>query len=128
MLLTSHLEDALKGTRHANLLRTCFGGKLVQQVIWEEKSAEGDGSTRKVSERLEDFVTLPLEVMGKAHIADGLKELVDGEMLEGENAYALDSGEKVNAQKRICLGELPSTLIIQLKRFQLDYETMANIK
>ena len=37
-------------------------------------------------------------------------------------------GEKVCAQKRICLGGLPQTLIIQLKRFQLDYETMTNVK
>ena len=33
MLLTSHIEDALKDTPHASLLRSCFGGKLVQQVI-----------------------------------------------------------------------------------------------
>ena len=33
--------------------------------------------------------------------------------------YALDSGKKVCAQKRTCLGELPQTLVIQLKRFQL---------
>ena len=46
-----------------------------------------------------------------------------GERLEGENAYQLDDtrdeagkkvpGIKVDAQKRICLGKLPSTLIIQ---------------
>ena len=34
----------------------------------------------------------------------------------------------MNAQKRFCLGELPATLVLQLKRFQLDYETMTNIK
>jgi hypothetical protein len=33
MLLVSHLEDALKGTRHAPLIRREFGGKLAQQVI-----------------------------------------------------------------------------------------------
>lgn len=32
MLLTAHLEDVLKGTRQAQLLSTCFGGKVVQQV------------------------------------------------------------------------------------------------
>ena len=34
MLLVSHLEDALKGTRHAPLIRREFGGKLAQQVIY----------------------------------------------------------------------------------------------
>ena len=101
MLLTSHIEDALKGTRHADLLRHCFGGQLVQQVIWEEEEEKGAATpatpatppaatasaeptpsaagsnhgggggassvaaTRKVSERVEDFVTIQLEVKGK---------------------------------------------------------------
>ena len=71
-------------------------------------------------------MTIQLDV--KSTIAEGLQELVDGERLEGENAYQLESGEKVSAQKRICVGELPATLIIQLKRFHIDFETMQSIK
>ena len=122
ILLAAHLEEALKGTRHARLLHDCFGGKVVQQVIWEQ------GGARKVSEREEDFLQIELEVKGNASILQSLQQLIDGEVLEGENAYQLDSGEKVDAQKRICLGALPDTLIIQLKRFQLDFETMNNQK
>ena len=85
MLLCDHLETALKGTRHANLLRASFGGKLVQQVIWEGWPAPGGGGGgRQVSEREEDFVTIQLEVKGKGSIAEGLQELIDGEALEGE--------------------------------------------
>ena len=127
MLLVSHLEDSLKGTVHSKLVQNSFGGKHVQQVIWEEAGSDGN-MVRKVSEREEEFFTLPIDVKGKTDIADGLQELVDGERLEGENMYKLDSGQFVAAQKRICLGELPQTLIIQLKRFQLDYETMQNVK
>ena len=136
MLLTAHLEESLKGTAHAELLHACFGGKLVQQVIWEEPAtAAGDssaggatGSVRKVSEREEELITLQLDVKGNEHISGALKELVEGERLEGDNMYQLESGAKVCAQKRICLGELPHTLIIQLKRFQIDFETMSNVK
>ncbi len=64
----------------------------------------------------------------KPLLSAGLQELVDGEMLEGENAYQLDNGDKVNARKRICIAEPPNTLIIQLKRFQIDYETLSNRK
>ena len=127
ILLVSHLEDSLKGTVHSKLVQNSFGGKHVQQVIWEEAGSDGN-MVRKVSEREEEFFTLPIDVKGKTDIADGLQELVDGERLEGENMYKLDSGQFVAAQKRICLGELPQTLIIQLKRFQLDYETMQNVK
>ena len=36
-------------------------------------------------------------------------------------------GAMVDAQKRVCLGKLPATLVIQLKRFELNYETMARL-
>lgn len=101
-------------------------------MIWQQNGE------RKVSEREEDFIQartnltaspppsynppaspqIELKVQGNKDIESGLREMVDGEMLEGENAYQLDSGEKKDAQKRSCLGALPDTLIIQLKRFQ----------
>jgi len=78
---------------------------------------------------------IELQVKGHRSILHALEALVEGERLEGDNQYQLDEEQggdagarKVDAQKRVCLGELPSTLIIQLKRFQLDFETMSNIK
>ena len=131
-LLGDHLEEALKGTRQAQLLLQEFGGELLQQVLYEV-----DG-VRKVSERKEAFLQIELPVKGHPSIMRAFDMLLEGERLEGENAYQLDDtvdsggnkvpGRKVDAQKRICLGKLPSTLILQLKRFELDYETMANIK
>ena len=61
-LLVDYCEEALKGTRDAQLLRDCFGGKMLNQVLWEEPRADGGGSVRKVSETEEAFVTLTLEV------------------------------------------------------------------
>jgi hypothetical protein len=55
MLLADHLEECLKATAQAALLRQCFGGKLVQQVIWEQ------GGARKISEREEDFFQIELQ-------------------------------------------------------------------
>mmetsp|Transcript_19646 Transcript_19646/g.59545 ORF Transcript_19646/g.59545 Transcript_19646/m.59545 type:complete len:1499 (+) Transcript_19646:3-4499(+) len=129
MLLTEHLEERLKSTRQASLLRTCFGGKLVQQIAWEEAPAQPGGSpARRVSEREEAFLQIELPVKGHSSIEDALRAMVAGERLEGDNAYQLESGVKVDATKRICLGDLPATLIIQLKRFELDYESMTNRK
>ena len=101
MLLAAHLEEALKGTAHAALLSQCFGGKMVNQVIWDE------GGARKVSEREEDFVQIELQVKGHESIERALDTMILGEMLEGDNAYQIEGGGKVDAQMRKCLGELP---------------------
>lgn len=80
------------------------------QVIYEQNGV------RKVSEREEDFYQIELPVKGHPTIQHALGALVEGERLGGENAYRPPSGgDKVEAQKRICLGALPATLIIQLK-------------
>ena len=128
-LLSDNLEEALRGSRHASLLRSCFGGTLVQQVVWEEPPpTPGGAPVRKVSEREQSFLQIELDLKGHRSIEESFRALVDGERLEGDNAYELDSGGKVAAVKRLCLGELPPTLVIQLKRFEFDYEKMVNVK
>jgi ubiquitin carboxyl-terminal hydrolase 9/24 len=49
---------------------------------------------------------------------------VKGELLEGDNAYFCEKcAQKRNTMKRMCIRRLPSTLVIQLKRFHYDWET-----
>jgi ubiquitin carboxyl-terminal hydrolase 9/24 len=44
--------------------------------------------------------------------------------LEGDNAYFCEKcAQKRNTMKRLCIKRLPSTLVIQLKRFHYDWET-----
>ena len=74
---------------------------MVNQVIWDE------GGARKVSEREEDFVQIELQVKGHESIERALDTMILGEMLEGDNAYQIEGGGKVDAQMRKCLGELP---------------------
>jgi ubiquitin C-terminal hydrolase len=38
------------------------------------------------------------------------------------------TGEQVDAVKRNCIKVLPHTLVIHLKRFEFDYETMTRWK
>jgi ubiquitin carboxyl-terminal hydrolase 9/24 len=50
-------------------------------------------------------------------------------MLDGENAYHCEKcAKKVSAQKRMCLKKLPNHLILVLKRFEFDYDTMQKFK
>lgn len=50
-------------------------------------------------------------------------------MLEGDNAYFCEKcDKKVNTLKRTCLKKLPNHLILALKRFEFDFNTMTKQK
>lgn len=50
-------------------------------------------------------------------------------MLEGDNAYMCEEcKEKRDTLKRTCLGALPNTLILNLKRFDFDFDTFQRVK
>jgi len=50
-------------------------------------------------------------------------------MLEGDNAYYCDKCEKkVSTLKRTCIKKLPNILILVLKRFEFNFDTMQKVK
>ncbi len=58
-----------------------------------------------------------------------MTEFVKGEILEGENAYHCEQcDKKVKALRRVCLKSLPPVLILTLKRFEFDYQSMEKFK
>lgn len=49
-------------------------------------------------------------------------------MLEGDNAYKCEAcNKKVDTLKRSCLGRLPNTLILHLKRFEFNFDSMRKV-
>lgn len=103
-----------------NFLENCFGGVLVNQIITQQGH---------ISEREEKFFALSLEVSKKQHLRDSLAMYVEGESLDGENAYFCERlQQKVAATKRICIKKLPQTLVCHLKRFEFDFDTMEKLK
>lgn len=103
-----------------HFLDECFGGVLVNQILTENGH---------LSEREEGFFALSLEITRKRHLADSLALYVQGEPLDGENAYFCERVQrKVSATKRICVKTLPRTLVCHLKRFEFDFDTMEKVK
>ena len=50
-------------------------------------------------------------------------------MLEGDDAYLCDTcNKKIPTLKRSCVKTLPNILILVLKRFEFNYDTMQKIK
>lgn len=47
---------------------------------------------------------------------------MQGELMEGENAWLCEElGRKVRAMRRMAIKQLPSTLVVHLKRFEYDH-------
>ena len=70
-----------------------------------------------------------MQVKNKKSLIESLESFVGGEILEGDNAYQCDFCEsKVTALRRVCIKNLPNTLVIVLRRFEFDFDTMTRMK
>lgn len=118
-LLFDRLEAQIKDADAREVFKSIYGGQLVQQI----KSQECE----HISERLEPFSAVQIEIKGKSGLEEGLAAYVEGEVLQGENKYSCTGcGRHVNAVKRACLKEVPDNLIFNLKRF--DYDIMTGMR
>jgi len=102
-------------------LQPVMGGKFAQQIICP--------SVPYRSEKEDEFCRLQVDVRGKANLEASLEAYVQGELMEGDNQYHCDQiNAKVDAVKRNCIKVLPHMLVVHLKRFEFDYETMTRWK
>jgi ubiquitin carboxyl-terminal hydrolase 9/24 len=80
-------------------------------------------------ERSEPVLSIGVPVKNKRSIQEGLNAFIQGDMLEGDNAYhCAKCDKKVDTLKRTCVKELPKYLIVSLKRFEFDFERMIRVK
>jgi ubiquitin carboxyl-terminal hydrolase 9/24 len=119
--LIDKIENHIKDSPYQNLFKHFFGFTVSDEFICK--------GCPHYSERNVYSQSIQLQVLNKKSIVESLKSYVEGELLEGDNAYHCDKcDKKVNALKRQCIKTLPRVLIVVLKRFEFDYETMAKIK
>jgi ubiquitin C-terminal hydrolase len=122
-ILCDHLDNALKGGLDEKLLSRFFGGRSATQLICR-------GCPHRY-ERFEHYFTLQLSVFSNRSnsVLSALQEFVSGELLEGDNQYFCSQcNKKVDTVKRTVLADLPDTIILGLKRFDFNYDTMQRIK
>ena len=120
-MFMDRLENLTKGTTQETFLKNTFGGYLSNEFICKD--------CPHYSEREEPFLAVSLQVKNKKTIEESLASFVEGEILEGQNAYLCEQcNKKVTAVKRICLKKLPNHLICVLKRFEFDYDNMSKVK
>ena len=115
------LETAIKGAPQEKTIQAHFGGKLANEMICQ-------GCPHQY-ERPEPFLSLGVPVKNKKSIMEGLNAFIQGDMLEGDNAYfCAKCDKKVDTLKRQCIKELPRYLIVSLKRFEFDFDRMIRVK
>jgi len=106
-------------------LEACLGGALVMQTTCRPFG--------HVSQRVEPFAALSLDVAGKASLSDSLAAYVAAETMAGDNAVECEgcgAGARVEAARgaRLARAALPGTLAIHLKRFEFDTRTYDRYK
>ena len=122
-LLLDKLETELKDTGCDDLIRKHVGGVLVHEIESCEESFPYN------SEREEHFFRISLDVKNKKNIAEALDLFVKPDVLDGDNKYFCDKyNAKISAKKRCRIRELEKTVIIHLKRFEFDLDTMQRVK
>eukprot|EP00750_Incisomonas_marina_P033556 INCI9898.5.p1 GENE.INCI9898.5~~INCI9898.5.p1 ORF type:complete len:3392 (+),score=597.94 INCI9898.5:972-10178(+) len=68
------------------------------------------------------FYLLEVVIKGCQTLHEALRNMVAGEHMVGDNQLSCDSCDsKVDAVRRFCIKTLPNTLVLQLKRFDLDF-------
>ena len=79
-----------------------------------------------VSEKIEDFYNLSLEVKNQKSIHDGLKKFISGETIN--DFYCEECRRKVDIEKKSAISKLPNMLIIHLTRIVFDFDSLMNQK
>ncbi|XP_047523488.1 probable ubiquitin carboxyl-terminal hydrolase FAF [Pieris napi] len=121
MSLVESLDEALKSLGQEQLMAKTMGGTFSDQKICK-------GCPHRYCKE-EPFSVVSLDIRNMSRLQESLEAYVRGELLEGADAYHCDKcSKKVVTVKRLCLNKLPPVLVIQLKRFEYDFERVCAIK
>jgi ubiquitin C-terminal hydrolase len=117
------VEMKIMGTPGEHVIKDTFGGVFSNELL-----AEGG----RYSERPEPFFFITVDVKNHRSLHEGLDSFIAGGSVEYTWEDKSETGEVVKASlptiKRIGIKSLPRHLIIHLKRFEFDFETMQQIK
>ena len=122
VILLDKIEEHLKGTKNADLVKYFFQGKNSDELLFQN-------SCNHNRENELSFYSFQLQVKNKKSIEESLDAIIEGELMDGDNKIFCDFCKtKHPAIKRQSFKTLPRMLIFVLKRFEFNYDTMQKIK
>jgi len=114
-LFLERLEPCLKQIKNEKLITEIFGGSFANEIVCLDCPHR--------SEKVDNFSSVNLQILGKKSVSESLKEFVDEQYLIGENAYYCERCDrKMKAKKRTTFKVLPNYLVVFLKRFDYQYD------
>jgi ubiquitin C-terminal hydrolase len=137
--LLDRIETSTKGKYtgqnvwDTTLMKNIFGGShLYQKVPTECERYDKDKTTcgHWQTSRTEDYQAVQMEMRGVATDLDGaLGNYCKGEMMDGDNRIDCEvCSAKKDTVRRTCFDRLPNSLVLHLKRFDLDFQTFQTVK
>lgn len=121
MQLLNLVDEALQALGYEQRIANVLGGLYLDQKICKT-------CPHRYS-REQSFNVISVDIKNFSNLSDSLHEYVKGELLDGSNAYYCERcDKKVDTIKRLCVKKLSPILVIQLKRFDYDYERDCAIK
>jgi ubiquitin carboxyl-terminal hydrolase 9/24 len=115
------LDESCKALKVPQICTQILGGTFADQKICK-------GCPHRYT-REESFTLLSIDVKHSQRLTESLEQYVKGDLLEGPNAYHCEKcDKKVDTIKRSCIKKLPKVLVIQLKRFDYDWERETAVK
>ena len=114
--LTDKLDAHLHRAGRPKGLESTYQGILADQKICRDPCDCYNESTQP-------FLNLEADVRNNDNLHESFDQMCQGDELSGENAYHCATHDmKVTALKRTCIKRLPKTMVVQLKRFEHDWE------
>ena len=116
ILLTNMEESGL-----SECIRDDFTGRFVSYIDFI--------GTPHAREREELFRDVQLTIKGTKSIEEALQNFVKPEVMDGDNMIECEAlGGKAAAHKGLRFAKMPPVLTLQLKRFDMDWQRMCQVK
>ena len=136
--LLDRIEIATKGVHtkidiwNEVILKRSIGAQTLYQKIPQDcdiYSSKKEECGHWQGSRIEPFYKLEFQIRGKEKIFDSLDEIVQNELMDGENKIECDiCVQKKTTTRSACINKLPNLMVLHLKRFDLDFQTFETVK